>query len=56
MGATSVTGVSGPGESNGEYKSENNSGCCGGKAPESSESSEATVVTNDNIRTTKGCS
>lgn len=31
MGATSVTGVSGPGESGGKYKPENNCGCgcCG---------------------------
>ena len=28
MGATSVTGV-GPGDSKGEWKRENNSGCCG---------------------------
>lgn len=28
MGATSVTGV-GPGDSNGLWKRENNSGCCG---------------------------
>jgi hypothetical protein len=34
MGATSVTGVSGPGESNGKYKPDNNCGCGCGKKDE----------------------
>lgn len=35
MGATSVTGVSGPGDSDGKYKPENNCGCgCGGEEEE----------------------
>ena len=32
MGATSVTGV-GPGDSEGEYKPENTTGCCGRGTP-----------------------
>lgn len=55
MGATSVTGVSGPGDSEGLYKPENSSGCCGGSAPET-DSATTEVVVNDNVRTTKGCS
>lgn len=36
MGATSVTGVSGPGMSNGKFKPANNNGCgCGGKPKQS---------------------
>jgi hypothetical protein len=55
MGATSVTGVSGPGDSEGQYKPENSSGCCGGRAPETTDSEPETIVVNDNIRVTKGC-
>lgn len=56
MGATSVTGVSGPGDSEGEYKPENSRGCCGGGPVPETASSEQQIVVNDNIRTTKGCS
>lgn len=55
MAATSITGVSGPGDSLGLYKPENSSGCCGGKTFPSTTNSTTTVISN-NVRSIQGCS
>ena len=50
MGATSVTGV-GPGESHGEYKPENTTGCCNAKPDETTPSTPPKFQCSTKVKT-----